>query len=285
MEDQNMDLYDGQFSPDPEENLRIENELLKLKLQAERGAIFSESRESLPAEVEAAFLKNIELFESAHEQAKESTVYEFIGKPAWKKKEELDPKALEDALAEMMEIMETRNIILEVMGEYPPAVIYEFITGEFFRQTFIPINVPGFMHCFTYEEFHPNHTLSIEMTANEFLGNWLRKEFSEYALEMAGPFITAAGRQLTEIEVKTKLNNCLDSYRSFSNSRINDMATSFEWNDAENKGLGHAEGMISYDAILENGETVHISGSFKLYMICEFDYWQIFYFEMPGFVW
>ena len=285
MDNQNKDLHDEPFSPDPEENLRIENELLKLKLQAERGAFFSESRGSIPAETEAAFLQHIEQFEAAYEQAKETTVYEFIGKPDCKKAEALEPKDQQDALDGMLEMLEEKNIILEVIGEYPPAVIYEFITGEFFRHTFMPISVPGFMHCFTYEEFHPNHALSIERTANEFLDHWFQKEFSEYSVELADTFITADGRQLTREEIMTRLSNCLDSYRSFSNSSISDTATSFEWNEAENTGLGHAEGMISYDATLENGETVHFSGPYKLYLCCVYDYWQIFYFVMPGFEW
>ncbi len=49
--------------------------------------------------------------------------------------------------------------------------------------------------------------------------------------------------------------------------------------------MGHAEGMVKYDAVLENGETVHVEGPFKLYMQLEEEWWQIFYFHWPGFEW
>jgi len=285
MDNQHNNLRDEPFSTDPEENLRMENEFLKLKLQAERGAVFPDNTESIPAEVEAAFLKHIELFEAAHEQAKETTVYELIGKPDWKQAGELGPAALEEALTGFLKRMEAKNIFLDVMGEYPPAVLYQFITHEFFWQTVMPVNIPGFMQCFIYEEFHPNHTLDIERTAKEFLDHWFRKEFNEYSIELAPQFITAAGRLFTREEVMARIADCLASYPSFSNRMITSTDSGFEWNAAENKGLGYAEGVISYDATLESGATVHLKGPYKFYMSCEYGVWQIYYFVFPGFAW
>jgi predicted Ser/Thr protein kinase len=45
MPDQNLP---EKFSDDPEENLRIENEILKLKMQAESGAYFGGNAKDLP---------------------------------------------------------------------------------------------------------------------------------------------------------------------------------------------------------------------------------------------
>lgn len=285
MDNPNKKIPDEAFSTDPDENLRIENELLKLKMQAEHGAVFSESVSELSPELEAMFLENIQQLESAQKHSKETTVYEFIGKPVFMKPEELEPAALEDALAEITERLEANNIILHILGDYPPAVIYAFIINELFQQLVMPVKVPGFMQCFIYEEFHPNHSLSIERTVKRFLDNWFRMRFNDFALELAGDFITPEGLQFTREEVKARLNNCLDSYHSFSNCSITDAAIHFEWDDQMKKGLGHAGGVITYDATLENGETMHISGAYKLYMSCEFEFWDIYYFVMPGFAW
>jgi len=79
------------FSDDPQENFRIENEILKIKLKAQYGdAFFMQSNESMPPEMENQFLKNIIAFEDAHANAELTTVYESIGRPAYKPAEELD---------------------------------------------------------------------------------------------------------------------------------------------------------------------------------------------------
>ncbi len=47
MEDENKGQQKENFSDDPEQILRIENELLKLKMQAERGASFGGNLDDL----------------------------------------------------------------------------------------------------------------------------------------------------------------------------------------------------------------------------------------------
>ena len=56
------DLFDKPLSDDPEENLRMENELLRLKLQAELGAD-PHMINPVDPEIENIFLKNIFNFE------------------------------------------------------------------------------------------------------------------------------------------------------------------------------------------------------------------------------
>lgn len=262
MGNQNKSLQNDPFGPDLEENLHIENELLKLMLQAERGAIFTAGTEGIPKEVENAFLKNIQLYEETCEHAKATTVYELIGKPSFRKAIEIAPGELQVALDNMFALMNEKNIVLYVEGQYPPAVIYEFITKEFFLQEVMQGFVPGFMQCFIYEEFHPNHMLSIERTANDFIGHWFRKEFNEYSLELASQFITGENRQLTRAEMLIKLSDCLASYQSFSQPSITHRTANFEWTEEENLGLGFTEGIISYEAMLENGETITIAGPY-----------------------
>ena len=50
---------DELFSDDPQENMRIENDFLKLKLKAQYGdAFFMESNADLPPEIENEFKKH-----------------------------------------------------------------------------------------------------------------------------------------------------------------------------------------------------------------------------------
>lgn len=270
---------------DGEEELRLENEILKLKMMAERGAWFSESSEDLPLDVETQFLRNVQLFEDSFDKAEEVTIYECIGKPQYKDANELTEEGVKQETKRLLELLHSKNIILDVLGEYDLPVIYRFITDELFGKKIREINIPGYMQHFTYEEFYPNHALDIGNTAQRFFNDWFEKGFNEYSLELADPFITAEGKIYTKEDILQKLNNCLVNYKRFFNIKFKASDISFEWDDQKGTGIGHAQAGISYDAEIENGESIHIEGSYKLYMTNEYGLWQIFYFVFPGFSW
>jgi hypothetical protein len=48
----------------------------------------------------------------------------------------------------------------------------------------------------------------------------------------------------------------LDLFSHFSNQQYSINDISFEWSDEEKPGMGHADGSVTYNALLENGETV-----------------------------
>jgi|GEM_PF-6265501 len=99
-------------------------------MQAEKGALFGGNMESLPPEAETEFLKNIQLFEDSFDKAKQISIYERIGSTANKRTEELKPGEVKDEVKRMGELLHSKNIILEVMGQYELSVIYKIITGE-----------------------------------------------------------------------------------------------------------------------------------------------------------
>ncbi len=285
MEDHNEEYRKLQFSPGPEENLRIENEILQLKMQAERNAVFGGNMEDLSPEVKAEFLKNVQLFEESFDKAPPVTIYECIGQPTFKKIDGLMADEIKEELKKVLDLLHSKNIILDVQGQYELSVIYNFITGELVQQTIREVDFPGYIHNFTYEEFHPNHAIDIGNTAQLFLNNWFEKEFNEEFTPFASQLITADGKIFTSQEVVTRLMNCLNSYHRFFNIKFGGSDTSFEWNEEEKKGIGHAEGMFKYDAEIDMGEAIHFEGPFKLYMTNDDGNWRIFYFVFPGFSW
>jgi len=145
------------------------------------------------------------------------------------------------------------------------------------------MRLPGWSKNFIYEEFHPNHKMDIEKNAQEFLRHWFDKEFNEYCTELSNELVSADGKIFSGQQVVDVLNDCLDCYVSFSNSDYSVIDIAFQWNEKENTGLGHAEGIVRYDALMESGETLNIEGPFKLYQSSENGHWHIFYFVMPGF--
>ncbi len=277
---------DEKFSSDPQENFRIENEILKIKLKAQYGdAFFMQSNDELPPEIENQFLKNMIAFEEAHVNAEVTTVYEAIGKPVYTPAGLLSEAAVSEALKNITAVMEEHNIALDICdGPYPDATIYKFITEELFAHQIDKTPVFGGGWHFIYEEFHPNDKADIEKNTHEFLQHWFERDFNEFSSELAYHFITADGRQLTRKDFFEKIKPFFDAFTEFKDQAYSIEELKFELQGADS-GLGHAEGIVKYDAVMENGEILHYEGPFKLYMQREDKWWTIFYFVMPGFNW
>ena len=277
---------DELFSDDPQENLRIENDFLKLKLKAQFGdAFFMDSNADLPPEIENQFLKNMIAFEDAHANAEYTTVYESIGKPDYKPADELSAAQITAELERITAIMDEHHIALDICdGPYTDEVIYKFITEELFGQEIEKVPVFGMGCNFIYEEFHPNDKANIEKNTHQFLQHWFIRDFNEYSSELGYEFILADGRRLKRDELMNKLKPFFEAFTAFKDDGYNIDDIKFELHD-EAHGFGHSEGMLKYDAVMENGEIIHYEGPYKLYMIREDKWWSIFYFVMPGFEW
>lgn len=272
------------FSNDPEENLHIENEILKLKMQAESNA-FIVTDKDLPPGIERMFLENIQQWEAAYQNIKPIKVYDLLERPEYVPANMLSGEEITHELERITGILNHHNICLHVQGKYDPAVIYRFITEELFEYETDDLQVPGFIQNFTYEEFHPNHQLDIHRRTMDFFEDWFERKFNEHSWELNDVLLLPDGRTLTKRQVLKKIEDVFASYTAFSNVQFAIGDTSFEFNDEQGTGLGHAEGMVKYSALMENGEMVHIEGPFKLYMSHEYSWWNIFYFVFPGFEW
>jgi hypothetical protein len=253
-------------------------------MKAESGAYFCGSNK-LPPEIENEFLLNVQQLEDAWKDVKYVKVYDLVGKPDFKKARESSDSEVKDGLEKLLHLLNEHNINLAVHGEYEPRIIYRFITEELFEHETDDLQLPGMSKNFIYEEFHPNHKTDIEECARNFLNHWFEKNFDEHSPELNDPFILSDGTIINKEKVLKKLNDVFASFTSFTNCQFTDIETGFEWDEEEKRGIGHAEGGVRYDAVMENGETIHFEGPFKLYMSSEDYYWGIFYFVFPGFRW
>jgi hypothetical protein len=284
MERKDENLPEERFSDDPQENLRIENEILKLKMQAESGAFFGGSN-NLPPETENEFLLHVQQFEDAWKEVKYIKVYDMIGRPDFKNAGELPDSKVKKEVEKLFDLLNKHNINLTVHGEYEPRIIYRFITEELFDHETDDLQLPGMSRNFIYEEFHPNHKSDIEEKARFFLSHWFEKSFDEHCRELNDPFILSDGTIINKEKVLIKLNNFFESFTSFFDCQFTEIETGFEWDGEEKRGIGHAEGAVKFDALMENGEPIQFEGPFKLYMSSEGYSWAIFYFIFPGFHW
>jgi hypothetical protein len=268
------------------DKLSIENEIMKIKLQMQFGDdFFMKINGSLPPEIENQFLKQITAFEENHDKGEKVTVFERIGKPDFKKVEELKPADISGELVRLNELLESKSLMLNICdGPYEDAVIYKFITEELFLENVEKEFIENIMCNFIYEEFHLNDKAEITKNTVEFMRQWFAREFTEHSYELADPMITADGRVMPLQDVFKKMSLFFDAFEAFKDGKFMIGETHFEV-DEEGNGMGHAEGMVKYDAILDNGEAIHFEGGYKLYMQRQGNWWDIFYFVMPGFNW
>lgn len=154
MPEQNLPL-------DEQEQLRNENEFLKMKLMLERGATFGTvgKDQEIPAEIEHIFLNNIIDFEKQFDERKRTTVFEKIGKPAhFRPVKDIPVKEMDQAWNELSVYLEEHGISLDACSpNVSKAELYRFTIEELFGHEMDDINITGMMTCFIYDEFHPDH--------------------------------------------------------------------------------------------------------------------------------
>ncbi|MEI6947493.1 hypothetical protein V9K67_09895 [Paraflavisolibacter sp. H34] len=270
--------------PEDPDDLRLENEILKLKLQAEMGAHF-ESSEELPPELEHQFLQQVVAFEEASRTVQTRKVYDILGQPSFRRLEELKPQEISPELNRLYGLLEARNMELDILGQYDDVIIYRFITEELFEHETDDFNLPGMIIHFTYEEFHPNHKMDMEERTREFFNDWFERRMNEYSWELGQNFVLPDARQLGREQVLAKLKAFFDAFPVFSEPAYQVDEIAFQWNEEAKTGLGHVEGTVHYSAQMESGEEVEWEGPFKLYLSNDQGWWSIFYFIMPGFNW
>lgn len=275
------------FSDDPQENLRIENELMKIKLKAQYGDAFQmDSSAALPPDMENEFLKNILAFEASYNRGDFVTVYDRIGKPVYKSAEEMNASEIKEAVQQLLELLSQHQISLDFTdGPYDDDTIYRFITEELFNQEVEKDPVDGMMMGYIYEEFHPNHKAAIERNTHRFLKEWFTRSFADNEFILSQDIITANGIQMHREELVQKLRLFFDAFISFTDDAYNIDNINFELQGDAERGMGFAEGTLKYDAEIDNNEIIHFEGPYKIYMQMQYNEWSVFYFVMPGFNW
>lgn len=279
----NKPFDDERFSNDPEENLRIENEILRLKLKAELGGIY-ENNIAIPPGLENEFLKSVLAFEHRYAHAKSIKLHELLGYPVCRPEKDMDDEAVVTAFRQLEELMEHKAVVVEFHRARDVRFKYKFITEELFDYETDDMQMPGMTRHFIYEEFHPDHELEIESRAKEFLSAWLERSVRTEGWYLGESFIQPDGIILSKEELLAKLSSVFDAYIAFENGNYKIDIINFELRqEGPQEGLGFAEGTIRYDAILESGERKKIEGPFKIYFSRDEGWWNIVFFYLAGF--
>lgn len=263
--------------PGSDDDLRASNAVLKLKLELEHGMQMHDT-DSLPPAIENQWLQNVYKFEKQYKDAGRISVYDFVGRPAVTPYESLTPEELPMAITEMIDHLRANGICLDFCCDYEEAVIYRFITTEFFAHEMDNLILEGGAHCFTYEEFHPNHDHDLRRLSNNFINSVVSKKWNEFETFVLGDAVSFHEKPYTRTGISSIIAFFQDLH---STIELGQFTIQNVHMDFENK-KGVVRGDLSYNATLQGMEPRRIEGPCILHFeIGPLD-WDIVEFDIPG---
>jgi hypothetical protein len=249
--------------------LRTENEVKKKKLEEEFGANYQSNAEErgLSPEIESQFLDHIMAFENAYKDVKRIQLYDFLGKPAYRKPEELNDNEITEELNRLMDLMETKSVCLDTLCEVSDWELYRFITEELFEHEIDDMHIPEMITHFTYEEFHPNHAYDIERYSIDFIKSYLNKTEDDYLHEIS---IVASDQNWHK--------DFRDAFSSFNLSKFEIIYLHFDLESAE----ARVDFECDFTAPVDNSKyTLRFNGKGKLLFVYQWGYWYVDSVEFP----
>jgi len=262
------------------DDLKFNNELEKLKQQAEFGAKFFEGNSKIPPELEAEWLKHVRSFEESYPDAPQKTVGEIIGNPVFTPVSQVDPSQIDEELDKIFEILGGHNIALDYDDDVASSEIYRFITEELVNHEMDFMDMPEMITHFIYEEFHPNHEKDIVRHCESFCHQLFEKRDEYLDMELDHEMVFGNGTVMNKKQFVEKAKLWFDAYESFTVNNIGFMKPEFNLEQQ----LGHVHTWLDYDAKLENGSSINFSGPGIFYMHLMYgEYWGICGMDFPGF--
>lgn len=249
------------------EKLRMENELKKMKIMLEHGAMFSDNQDKIPVDpfIENQFLSNIEAFENAYQNAEPMLLYDFIDRPDFIAVEEIPDSQISTELEKIMDILNKNGIQLDTLCDVEEREIYRFVTQELFTHEMDNMRIPGMMTCFIYEEFHPNHEYDIREHSTDGIKSFLNKKTDFYTTHFT-----------KEAEEDVKLKHFRDAYKSFMLKHFEITHLTFD----EEKSFVSFN--IDFTGKIEGStEKQRFAGEGSIELIYQYDYWCIQKINFP----
>ena len=282
--DEDQFSEEEKFSDDPEENLRMQNDFLKMKMMAESGAFFG-GEGGLPPEIENLFLKNVMEFEKMNAGSQAKKIFDVLNKPVFEDEKDLDEEKFQIEFKRLQALLEENSININFTKERDNRFKYHFITTELFdhETTFIPVK--GMTTYFSYEEFHPDHELEITEITNQFLDDFFERKLNADTDYINDQIIEPDGNILSREQLINRFHSLYEAAIEFENTSFKLENLEFELKEPgkEPSAMGFSEGWIRYNMIFSDGARKKIDGPFKIYFTREFDFWSICFFYLAGY--
>jgi hypothetical protein len=276
--------------PLDEEEMRLENELMKLRLQAEYGAIFPDAKttEADPGP-EYAFLKRVLSLHQRLANTPPRPLREILDFSRFPDADSLDDELeLNEALWDALDYLEDENVMVDFDYSYPDRTMYEFITRELPELEVIGKPTEDELVCILYEAFHPNIRADLEDFADEFFEALLSGEIQTYpTLYFSIHQLPAQLLYGTEDELHALIARFLDCF-DITDWNVEILEIHSELKSGDGNPDEHAAvitGSLRYATALSDNTTHTISGDFRLNLEQSGKLWYAVDFQLPGFIW
>lgn len=164
--------------PDYQDELRAENALIRLKLEQEFGMQHASEPMSDP-KAENQWLRHIYNIENAMKAQKTIPVFDLIGRPNFKRPEDLKLNEVQKELDRVLRLLNDQHILIDTICDYEPIEIYRFIVEDLFPYKTNDMPYPETVTWFIYEEFYPNYEYDIGNDCGDFV-NHIFDDWSDY---------------------------------------------------------------------------------------------------------
>jgi len=232
------------------------NEAKKRELKQKYDMDFSEGESEFPPEVEGDWLNHIEEFERQYQSGKRTTVRQFIGDPPVKPLAEVITGEVETELNKLLDLLESRNIVVDFLCEVESAEAYRFIAEELMDEEIDDIHIEGMTQNFIYEEFHPNDEYDAKQSTEHFLQSLLDRNTEFLVGTFSGEELyDPEGSPTTLDEMKKSVDDFRATIAMINNSEIHvtrckvegdyatvEAETSWEGLNAETMAIDSASG-------------------------------------------
>jgi hypothetical protein len=255
------------------ELIRHENEITKLKIQAEFG-INLENTGNLNPAIENIWLNQILEYERNLVNNKKITIEEFLENPVFREVEEITDEELTIELQKLMVLLQEKKMVVDSVSGVEDREMYRFITKELFRvetDNCLPKNM---IVCYIYEEFHPNDEYDLKRYTKEFVNSLTNKD-----INLMQGFLLSENE-----EEKVKQENLLRRLNLFRNAFEKIELEEFEVSNLQiDSETAEVVFTYSYDVYLnEHGNGHQISNTGKIYFLKANEFWFIKDVDMKG---
>lgn len=265
-----------------EEDLKAENDFLKIKLMLENGAEFGkmENESELQADVENEFLNYVMAYEKQAAERKMIKVFDRIERPTrFKHVNEIPDTEIENAWDELDNYLNRYNIDLAVCSpNISNRELYRFATEELFEYEMNDIFIPGGMTCFTYDEFHPDHIYDNTRTALEDCIQCILKKtaFNWMPMLKTEDLRLNDHYPLSEKEYLNIVNRFKEAYEDIQPNNFATTGCQIDDTNCEVTG--------TYDVTLVlPSEEVNIKGSWLVeFKFDDYGFWEIYHVHIEG---
>jgi hypothetical protein len=257
------------------DDLRAENEVLKLKLKLEYNMDINQESPLPPAD-ENKWLNYMYEFEKQYKEAKRIKVFERIGRPVFIKANDLKQGEVDKELRRILSLMEEKGIELDCCVDYDNAIIYKFITEELFDHEMDHIEIEGYVQHFIYEEFHPNHDYDLRRYAEQFIDLLLRRKLNEFDAHHFSHKVYFKSSEYDRAGILAIIETFQEAHDSFEVDQFEIQHVNFDVEEA----YAVARAAIRYTAL--GRETNTYEGTATINFTFDGCYWSLSGFQVPG---